>query len=81
MSTGIPNQRKYLHHRPSDRIGSNFTPTAKHLSVAGLRELRRKAAKQRREMLAAMPKLPSPVKRQKKREVDKELDYPRARLV
>ena len=70
-----------MRQSPSDRIGSNFTPTAKQLSVPGLRELRRKAARQRREMMAAMPKEASPVKRQRKKEIDKELDYPRARLV
>ena len=52
---------------PSDRIGSNFTPTAKHLSISGLREFRRKFASQRREMLALLPKEASPVKKQKKR--------------
>ena len=41
---GIPNQRRLLRKSPSDRIGSNFTPTAKHLSVAGLREWRRQVA-------------------------------------
>jgi len=31
-------------------------------------------------MLALLPKEASPVRKQKKREVDKEIDYPRARL-
>ena len=77
---GIPNQRRLLRKSPSDRIGSNFTPTAKHLTVAGLRELRRQAAIQRREYLAGIPREISPAKKPRKREVDKELDYPRARL-
>ena len=68
-----------MRKRPSDRIGSNFTPTAKHLSVSGLREMRRLAAIQRRKIAATLPMAISPVKRKPKREIDKEVDYPRAR--
>jgi hypothetical protein len=36
-----------MRQSPSDRIGSNFTPTSKHLSIAGLREWRKRAAQER----------------------------------
>ena len=37
---GVPNQRLILHAGPSDRIGSNFTLTAKHLRLKVIRDER-----------------------------------------
>lgn len=48
---GIPNQRKHFTLGPSDRIGTNFTPTAKHLTISGLRERKRLAWLKRKEFL------------------------------
>ena len=42
---GVPNQRLILHAGPSDRIGSNFTLTAKHLRLKVIREERIRRAR------------------------------------
>ena len=36
-----------MHKSPSDRIGSNYTPTSKHLRIKGIRELKRSMQIQR----------------------------------
>ena len=36
-----------MHKSPSDRIGSNYTPTSKHLRIKGIRELKRNMQIQR----------------------------------
>jgi hypothetical protein len=47
---GVPNQRQYLHSSPSDRIGGNMTPSAKHLRIRNLREERIRRARLRQLM-------------------------------
>merc|ERR1712129_24268 len=42
---GVPNQRLILHAGPSDRIGSNFTLTAKHLRLKVIRDERIRRAR------------------------------------
>ena len=47
---GVPNRRTILHTGPSDRIGSNLTPTAKHLRLKAIREERLRKARLRKLM-------------------------------
>lgn len=47
---GVPNQRQILHTGPSDRIGSNLTPTARHLRIKAIREERLRKARIRKLM-------------------------------
>ena len=44
---GVPNQKRFLHSRPSDRIGSNLTPTAKNLKLGAIREERIRRAREK----------------------------------
>ena len=55
---GVPYQRQLLHFSPSDRIGSNLTPTAKHLKIQSLKDerIRRTRLKQLMKEQALMSK-------------------------
>ena len=55
---GVPHQSQFLHNSPSDRIGSNLTPTAKHLKLQALKEdrIRRARLKQLIKQEALMAK-------------------------
>ena len=62
---GIPNKLDSLHKSPSDRIASNYTPSAKHLRVASLRDLRISLRRKRRSSIHLRPKeVPRPARRE-----------------
>ena len=65
---GVPNRRQILPAGPSDRIGSNLTPTAKHLRLKAIREERIRKARLRKLMkdeglLMAPGKVLTPLKK------------------
>ena len=76
MTKGVPNQRLILHAGPSDRIGSNFTLTAKHLRLKVIREERIRRARMKTLMreegllpvkpppTTVIPKTPKPKKQE-----------------
>ncbi len=47
---GVPNQRQILHTGPSDRIGTNLTPSAKHLRLKKIRDDRLRRGRLRKLM-------------------------------
>ena len=62
---GVPNQRQSLPVTPSDRIGSNLTPTAKHLKLKALRLERLRKARIRK-LLSEQEQSVSMIKLQEK---------------
>ena len=64
---GVPNRRQILHTGPSDRIGSNLTPTAKHLRLKAIREERLRKGRLRKLMkeegLLSAPTTLTPLKK------------------